>query len=255
MFGAVCHAKVLALLDMFKRNIKKIGRISFDYLPASPLVNGWRLALAEKPFVQASIPADRRDGLAFKADDAIDCDVQNHQRVCNRVKFSAKLSHQSYVYVKVGFVAKDHAILRSGWITCDIGSKPPRKESKDEWVIHRVPNEDGWTSFDLSLPREVSETFGRAEGLEFGELQGFRLRGKLTISPIELYRDESISDVPNLGYPTGSAEREPWTRGDKIGMWALAVAAVGIIVVAPSRLRKNCIERSISAFVASFCQP
>lgn len=168
-----------------------MGRISFDYLPASPLSNGWRLALPERLTFSFSKPLDRLDGVAIKAEDAIDYNVEKHQRVCNRVEFSAKLSEHSYVYARIGLVSADGlSVSRQGWITCDSGNKLPRRESRDEWVISRIPEPGGWTKFDLSLPDEVAQTFGKADAQQFDELLGFRLRGCLSISPIKLYRQE-----------------------------------------------------------------
>jgi hypothetical protein len=209
----------------------EMGKISFNYLPASPLVNGWRLALKDKPLLKISVPPDRSDGLTIQADDAIDCDVEKYQRVCNRVEFAAKLCEQSYAYARVRLVSRDRqSVSREAWITCDIGERPPRKESRDEWVIYRKPNNDGWTKFELLLPDEVSHTFGQAEGLQFSELLGFRLRGSLSISPIKLYSDDSAEKTTDERKGTSSAKSEPWSRADKIGICLLVIAILAIIV-------------------------
>jgi hypothetical protein len=217
--------------DVVRMPSKKMGKISFDYLPASPLDNGWRLALNDKPLRQASASADRPGGLTIKIDDAIDIDVEKYQRLCNRVLFSAKLSHDSYAYAKVRLVSTNSQPTETdAWLACDIGDKPPRKVSSHEWVVCRKPGDGGWANFDLSLPNEVSQTLGQAGDLRFSELLGFRLRGTLSISPIDLYRDDPIDMSTDQMVGTRSFGREPWSRSDKIAACSVVVAALAIIV-------------------------
>jgi hypothetical protein len=210
---------------------KNMGRISFDYLPASPLDNGWRLALKDKPLRQASASADRPGGITIKIDDAIDINVEKYQRLCNRVLFAAKLSDRSYAYAKVRLVSTDGQMtVKDAWIACDTGDKPPRKVSPNEWVVYRKPGGDGWASFDLSLPNEVSQTLGQTGDLRFSELLGFRLRGTMSISPIDLYRDDPPDMSTDQIVGTRSSRRVPWSRSDKIGAWSVAVTLLAIIV-------------------------
>src|SRR5271168_1305888 len=150
-----------------------MGTISFDYLPDSPLSHCWKLAEKDTRF-QASASKDRVGALTIEAEDAIDYAVEKYQRVCNRVRFIAKLSERSYVYVKVKFQAPGRTNGPDwGWIACDTGVGEPRKESRDEWVISRIPEKNGWTQFDLFLPDEVQRTYGQVEVLQFSELLGF----------------------------------------------------------------------------------
>jgi len=196
----------------------EVAKVSFQYLPANPLSNGWRLADPERPSLEYSVPPDRGDGLAVSAADAIDYDLEKYQRTANHVRFSAKLSDKSYLYAKVRLVSRDgRSVSRVGWITCDTGAGPPRKESRDEWVIHRTPGKDGWTTFDLFLPEEVSQTFGKAEGLQFSELLGFRLRGSLAVSPINVYHTEPRAPIV--------------ITADMIVAFISAVALVGFVIV------------------------
>ena len=218
------------LQQVFPMRLRKMGIVSFSYLPASPLSHGWTMAEDKKPSLTARVPVDRADGLAIEAEDAIDFTVDNHQRVCNRVKFLAKLNKSSYVYVKIRVVSKDGQFFSPfEWIACDIGEKPPRRESRREWVIHRKPKANGWTKFDLSLPEEVRRTYGLGDDVGFGELLGFRLRGTLSVSPINLYLDESANDLEKFGSSTMPIKREPWSRGDKIATGALTIAILTLV--------------------------
>ena len=172
---------------------REFGEVSFKFLPAGLLDNGWTPA---DPLVVASsrsfAPASWPGGLTREAkpEDAVDYALEKYQRVCNRLQFSARLADGAHVYAKVELAPKnDLKASRIGWIACDVGDRPPRKESGDEWVVFRTPRSDGWALFDLSLRDEVRRTFGEAEGLEFIQLLGIRLRGSLSVSAIKLYRD------------------------------------------------------------------
>jgi len=121
---------------------------------------------------------------------AIDYKFENYQRTCNRLRFTAKLSGESHVYAKIQIASSDNSSPpQIGWIACDVGNGAPMSRPSNEWVVYRAPQEGGWTLFDLQLPDEVARTFGLDGRLKFGEMLGIRLRGSLSISPIELLRD------------------------------------------------------------------
>jgi hypothetical protein len=190
-----------------------MGTISFDYLPDSPLSHQWELAKKDARF-EASASKDRASVLTIEAEDAIDYPVEKYQRVRNRVRFSAKLSQRTYVYVKVQFRAPGMTHGPDwGWIACDTGVAEPRRESRDERVISRIPEKNGWTQFDLFLPDEVQRTYGQVEVLDFKDLLGFRLRGELSISPILLFRDEiegkvSRALIVQVDYPSSLSVKQ-----------------------------------------------
>jgi hypothetical protein len=221
---------------------KDMGAISFGYLPESPLLHRWRLVSKDKPF-EASASRDRPAGLTVKAEDAIDYDVEKYQRICNRVEFAAKLSEHSYAYAKVQLVSRDgETVSRFGWIAVDVGDMPPRKVSRDEWVIYRKSNKDGWANFDLLLPEEVGRTFGQTEGLQFSELLGFRLRGEVSISPISLFHveletklnqggvtyRETVAPRSELTETVPARDTKRWTRAEK---WTAAGTIAGIVAI------------------------
>jgi hypothetical protein len=216
--------------DIVRIPSKEMGSISFSYLPASPLSNGWRLALGDKPLRQASASTERLGGLTIQMDDAIDIDVAKFQRLCNRVLFAAKLSDKSYAYAKIRLASTaSQTIYRDVWIACDIGDRLPRQESTEEWVIYRKPDGDGWANFDLSLPDEVGRTFGQTDEFRFSELLGFRLRGSMSISPIDLYRADPPDSSGDQRDSTEDTRRRPPSRSHEI-TWlvGIMVLAVGV---------------------------
>jgi hypothetical protein len=78
------------------------------------------------------------------------------------------------------------------WLRHVIGTGEPYSINRSEWSldIQGEVLDDGWTLVKISLEDEVARTFGR-EGLVYQRLNGIRLRGSLSVSPITLYRVES----------------------------------------------------------------
>ena len=173
-------------------HLEKIGDIRFSY-PVSPVDQGWELAAgSETSQLVFSAPAEYPFGLTISAtpNQAIDYNVPKDLKIGNRVRFETRLSDGAYVYARVQLTSRDaRRVSKVGWIACGVGDKPAKKISDVEWLIYRMPRDNGWTLFDLSLPEEVSNShFGQQEGLRFYELVTIRLRGTLSVSPIEFYR-------------------------------------------------------------------
>jgi len=236
----------------------EMGAISYRYLPESPLRHGWKLAKAGTRF-EASAPPDRPDGLAIKAEDAIDYNVEKYQQVCNHVQFTAKIAEHSYVYVKVRFASKNRNSPRWGWIACDTGVGEPRQESPDEWVISRIPKKNGWARFDLFLPEEVNRTYGQVEVLKFNELLGFRLRGELSISPVKLYRVMSDNKSHASVGPGPVILKNTVFKQWKELLWPVSGALLGWIVVPvlidqyPEYLHENAWTLPLAVLCTVFC--
>jgi hypothetical protein len=121
----------------------------------------------------------------------IDLPLDSSQRLCNRLRFETKPTKDcpdSYAYANVRLIPKDRkTTAKSVWIACDVGDKTPAKHGPGECITYRAASPDGWATFDLSLPEEVQNSPFGEEGLEFSELLGIRLRGSISVSPIELY--------------------------------------------------------------------
>ncbi len=179
---------------------EKLGEIRFDY-PGSPL-DRWEFR-SDNPqnlsMPRFSSPAGCPGGLTMTAPSShhIDLKPDPHHKVCNRLRFQMKLTHdcpESYVYAMIRLTSKDRkTVSKPGWIAFDVGDKPPAKHGPSEWIIYGKPSANGWTAFDLSLPEEIQRScFGQEEGLEFGELLSIRLRGSVSVSPIGLYREPAM---------------------------------------------------------------
>lgn len=176
--------------------LHRLGEVRFDY-PGSPW-DRWEFRSdnpqdVSPPRVSSSTGHAGGMVMTAPASHHLDLKPDPHQRVCNRLKFRLKLTRDcpgSYVYLMVQVTSKDRkTAVKPAWIACDVGNKPPAKHGPSEWIIYGKPSANGWTEFDLRLPDVIGEScFGQEDGLEFGELLSVRLRGSVSVSPIELYR-------------------------------------------------------------------
>lgn len=173
---------------------KRVGAIRFDHaLP--PFSQGWKLSHNSSPSPPTfSAPPEQQEGLAMVAspDQAIDCEVPESYRDCNRLSFRTKLSPGAHFYAKVLLAATDgKGASKHAWLACSSGNSPDQAVSSVEWLIHREPLNDGWILFDLSLPEEIEKSqFGQQEHLKFSAVVAIRLRGNLAVSPIEFLMDK-----------------------------------------------------------------
>jgi len=183
---------------------EKLGDILFDYLPyESPLQNGWELVKENRPgFIPAfsSLTADAPIpvGLSitptgwYGMDYAI---VEARKTRCNHLRFAANFGTDGRIYTLVQMPPSTAGQSPLGrWIQMGVNIiGPPRIDVHFDEGIVRIsgkPLGGGWEAFDILLNDKVKDTWGK-RGFIYGEhgiLSSIRLRGRLSISPIELYR-------------------------------------------------------------------
>lgn len=169
------------------------GEIRFDY-PPGPLERGWKCTLDphEKTAPKFSPVPEYPGGISVAAPSSthIDHDVEASQRACNGLRFDAKIAEGSHVYARMQLISRDRpGASKPVWIAFAVGRRPGEMRPADEWVIYREPQRDGWARFNISLLEEVERSpFGQAQGLTFCELLSLRIRGSVSLSPIQLYR-------------------------------------------------------------------
>lgn len=170
---------------------EKLDAITFEYLPDTPLKHGWKLSEAgEMPEYWAS--SQINNGLSLKAKEryALDFEVKPCASLCDLLKFTADYSHDAVMYAKIQVASKDDSISKPVWLAYSVGKGLPKKSGPNEWTIYVSATRNGQLVVDSRLPVDVEHTYGR-EGLKYRSLLAIRLRGSLSISPIELYRVES----------------------------------------------------------------
>lgn len=174
---------------------KEIGRVSFDYLPDSPVNHGWTLHVDGEngtPPLFSSAQASPTPGAIKIVKNnryALDYSVNQIQALANMVELYARFEQSACFYVKVKLSSRDGNKVQNGWLAHVLGNGVPTKPFKDEWKIPVQGNilEGGWVQLKLSVEDEISKTFG-ADGWIFQELIGFRIRGSASISSVILYR-------------------------------------------------------------------
>jgi hypothetical protein len=178
-------------------NLRKLDELRFNF-PLSPLSQGWEFKgdqAGDNSFPEFSAPSGCDGGICINTLPSryIERILEPFQKVCNRLRFRAKFANGAYAYARVRVVSKnDQKASKLVWIAYHTGNKPAERYMSDEWVIYGKPSADGWTAFDSSLIDELAKSaFGRDEGYEFRELLLIRLRGSLSISPIELWEADS----------------------------------------------------------------
>lgn len=174
---------------------KEIGRINFDYLPNSPINNGWTLHINEEngnpPTFSAALNPPTPGSLKIIKNSryALDYSVSQLQSLANMVELYAKFEQDACFYLKVKVSSRDNSKTQIVWLAHTIGQGIPIKAFNNEWKLSVQGDilENGWVQLKISIEDEIAKTFG-TDGWVFHDLIGFRIRGSISISSITLYR-------------------------------------------------------------------
>ncbi|MGB8681462.1 MAG: hypothetical protein WCD12_01135 [Candidatus Binatus sp.] len=171
--------------------------IPFDYLPKSPIDNGWKQGYPSNPVPpdatwKVAIGAPTAGSLFLDLSDtgcAIDFEVSPNASLSTRLVCDANFRDKTaMLWVRVRLVTLNGRDKDWGFIKFDLneGQPVPDKRYK-EWVLPIKPESlgNGWRHLDISLRDAVEKTWGN-DGWLLGGLLAIRLRGHLSISPIEL---------------------------------------------------------------------
>ena len=171
-----------------------IQKIGFDYLPASPLIHGWKLGEGIPPrltFVpyrlgkkalaiqEVAQPGQRPYALDY-----------NVEPVAKIVEFVAKFESGAAIYAHVGMaLSKPPSTSADGWIQFRIGTSHPERVTSTEWLMYVMPTRSKrkWDLFRIDLMDAVKQTLGN-DGWTFKRLIGFRLRGNLKLAHISVFK-------------------------------------------------------------------
>jgi hypothetical protein len=180
-----------------------LHRVDFDYLPKESLFeHGWKMnpdAVAESPPIVESLPRSeiyKSGNISIKGVGNYGMDYEfAHVLVCDRVKYLARFESNGVVYLKFRIFPRDGSKARIVWLAqLPVGGTVPHRGGSIEWSVSD-PTEilpSGWILFDLSLPDQMERTFRVREY----QLLGIRIRGSLSISPIEFYGSRTPEKSP-----------------------------------------------------------
>lgn len=172
---------------------KKLGEVGF-VRQREPLGYGWTSTVpgGERPWFLPSPEAPIPNSVEIQGpwDPGIDHAVKPLLGFCKRVKYAAAFPGDAAVYMLVKVVAQDGSIHKK-WLqhVLGLGNEPIGDiDMKDERKIFvsGKPLGHNWSLFDLFLPDEVERAYS-GEGFTYSALITIRLRGSLSISPVELY--------------------------------------------------------------------
>jgi hypothetical protein len=160
--------------------------IRFDYLPTSPLANGWKIAYGTgAEFSNANKPkwlVMRTRGQKF----AMDYSIPSQAQDAYRVVFDAEFRNDAMFFVQVELVAG--SVIENWWLAFVRGSQSgsPSKVSAGELKFPIAPV-DGKTRFDINIRRCVAEGL---PGKAFGRIKQVRVRGDFNLSPLLLLQHD-----------------------------------------------------------------
>ena len=200
--------------------------IRFDYLPASPLENGWFKAYNTDAVPTFSIPAQgamsmQTGGKVF----AIDYPVPPSAKDFTHVNFRGSFQQGAIFYTEIE-VAKDKGSseVENWWFAHVVGGKnlaPEKDPNGREWKFHIFPG-DGKNQFDLDLRKEVAQGLG---GKTYRGIRRIRVRGDIVLWPIRLSNESSIAPVRR-----SLASWKSWSLTDKLTAIGVIIAFITIIV-------------------------
>lgn len=176
---------------------QRIDELRFDYLPRSPLENGWVIAYPKEPEGaekwkaakwSPALNAPRSGSLHMEVDAgcAIEHPLDPNKHQADRLRFLAKHTNDTMIFTYVR-LTRENGPEAHRWIKYVVGTgkaHPTPKWEDVEWTLYLKgePRKGGWREFDVSLQKAVEQTWAYY-GWSFSGLLRVRLRGELSISP------------------------------------------------------------------------
>jgi len=191
--------------------VETIHTISFDYLPLSPLENGWVQAYnadgAAKFGSDPDIPGSLRMKI-LKSEVAIEHNMPPHAMLADHFKFTAKYTNsanRTMIFTRLTVGTKDGSNLKMVDIKHCYGElrseptvpNPSPGRDFNKWLSEQTlywPAEvlsGGRLEFNIDLQGAVNLSLG-SQGWEFKSIESVRLRGNLSISPLVLGKTRQI---------------------------------------------------------------
>src|SRR5713101_5342637 len=159
--------------------------VRFDYLPASPLENGWTKVSSTDVTPTFSIPAQgamsmKTGGRVF----AMDYLIPQSAKGSTHVSFQARFEQGAIFYTEIEVSnSLGSSEVENWWFAHVLGGKSltPKKEPDKEWRFHVFPS-DGKTQFDFDLRQEVAQVLS---GKSYRGISRIRVRGDISLWPIQ----------------------------------------------------------------------
>jgi hypothetical protein len=195
--AVITHAQ-MAVAPGNGRRPGLLGELGFVY-PGEALGQRWSPSIpgaAPTSFSRlADAPVPNSVSINGQWDPGIDCDVEAYLSLGRRLTYAARFSGHTAVYTYVRVLGPDGS-RHERWLQHVLGGDDERVadanlEHERKIYVTGRPLSEGWLSFDLSLPDEVLRAYAQ-EGFVYSALLRIRLRGALSISPIQVHRDHAV---------------------------------------------------------------
>ncbi len=194
-----------AMVAASDKSSSMIHRIDFGYIPRSPLENGWSQSYNDDGIAEFGSDPDIPGSLRMKilkSEVAIHHNMPPHATLADNVEFTARYTNAknpTMIFTRLCVGTKDGSLQRNvdfkyyyGELHAVPTSPNPRPgHAADKWLPEQtiyLPAQvrpGGQLTFNINLRDAVSLCVGD-QGWIFKSIQGIRLRGNLSISPIVL---------------------------------------------------------------------
>jgi hypothetical protein len=168
-----------------------LHEIRFDYLPASPLDNGWTRVSLKDVVPQFLTDIEIPGSLFVKADGkvfAMDYRIPRKARGAHHIEFEGEFGRDAIFYTEIEVANKFGGSDVENWWFAHVRGEKSRAPEKDprnrEWKFYIAPNRSGQIHFDIDVVQEADQVL--ENGKHFSELKTVRLRGDIILSPIKL---------------------------------------------------------------------
>jgi hypothetical protein len=182
-----------------------LDTIRFDYLPISPTEKGWTKIYRDDGAARFGTDHDIEGSLRMDvthSEFAMDYQVPVHATLANRITFTAKYTNSvdigavTMIFAFIEVSTKNGEQPKRLWMKINFGKEKSAFQSPGGWQDgkKKLPEQTlywpaqhlgkGRLKFDVDLPEAVRVALG-AEGWIYKAVYKFRLRGNLSISPIE----------------------------------------------------------------------
>lgn len=179
-------------------HLKTLHTIAFDYLPISPLERDWTKAYTQEGEVafKTDVGCPGSLNMVVKTSFvAIHHQLPAHASLSTVVRYNARFIRDTMIFIGIDVASKDGSQRRKVWIkfyhgkkrfepTGDAPAVDNAKELPEQTVWLPGKIRDGWIEFDVSLPDAVQLCLG-SNGWVYQSIWAFRIRGDLSISPIQ----------------------------------------------------------------------
>jgi hypothetical protein len=169
-------------------------KTNFDY-PDSPLQHGWQISESTdngQPIFKHISDGFVGGSLEIVSKERYAMDYFIHVSVyATLIEFMAKYTLDSTIYACVSVQSRNNSKTKDVWLAFLTGSRPPLPfgDGTNEWIVYLTPirYEGNWPVFEVNVENAVADTFGK-EGWVYKNLNGFRIRGNITIANISIFQ-------------------------------------------------------------------